>query len=51
VDFPGLWTALQKHDYTGWVIVESDKGPQPAASAMLLNSWFVQNVLKQPLLS
>ncbi|MFO1401984.1 MAG: hypothetical protein U1F30_12365 [Steroidobacteraceae bacterium] len=31
--------------YAGWVIVESDKGPQPVASSILLNSWYVQNTL------
>ncbi len=32
-----------------WIIVESDKGPQPAATGMMLNSWYLQRVLKQEL--
>lgn len=50
VDFPGLLAAMRELNYSGWIIVESDKGPQPAASAMMLNSWYVQHVLKEPLL-
>ena len=50
VDFPGLLAAMRELGYSGWIIVESDKGPQPAASAMMLNSWYVQHVLKVPLL-
>jgi inosose dehydratase len=50
VNFPVLFSALQEKAYSGWIIVESDKGPQPAASAMMLNSWYVHRVLKQPLL-
>lgn len=49
VDFPSLLTALQELKYTGWIIVESDKGPQPAATGMMLNSWYLQRVLKQEL--
>lgn len=49
VDFPNLLEAMQRRGYAGWIIVESDKGPQPPASAMLLNSWYVQHVLHQPL--
>jgi inosose dehydratase len=51
VDFPGLLAAMRELGYTGWIVVESDKGPQPAASAMMLNSWYVQRVLKQSLLT
>jgi inosose dehydratase len=50
VNFLGLLAAMRELGYSGWIIVESDKGPQPAASAMMLNSWYVQHVLKQPLL-
>jgi inosose dehydratase len=50
VNFPALFALLQQKGYGGWIIVESDKGPQPAASAMMLNSWYVQHVLQQPLL-
>lgn len=45
VDFKGLVSAMLELDYRGWVIVESDKGPQPVESTVLLNSWYVQNVL------
>jgi inosose dehydratase len=45
VDFPGLLAAMQAHGYAGWVIVESDKGPEPIATGMMLNSWYKQNVL------
>ena len=45
VDFKGLVQAMREVDYRGWVIIESDKGPQPVASSVLLNSWYVQNVL------
>jgi inosose dehydratase len=46
VDFPGLLQAMKERGYEGWIIVESDKGPQPAASGMMLNSWYLQHVLK-----
>ena len=49
VDFKGLWQAMNELGYRGWVIVESDKGPQPVTSSVLLNSWFLQNVLLPPL--
>lgn len=45
VDFHGLASAMKELGYAGWVIVESDKGPQPVASSVLLNSWYVQNTL------
>lgn len=48
VDFKSLLHAMRDLGYTGWVIVESDKGPQPVASSILLNSWYVQNVLLAP---
>ncbi len=44
VDFPGLVRAMKSHGYSGWVIVESDRGPSAPESA-LLNSWYVQKVL------
>jgi inosose dehydratase len=37
---------MHELDYRGWVIVESDRGPQPVASSILLNSWYVQQVLR-----
>jgi len=49
VDFKGLMKAMRELDYRGWVIVESDKGPQPVAGSMMLNSWYLQHEL-QPLL-
>jgi inosose dehydratase len=32
--------------YSGLVIVESDGGPAPVMSSVLLNSWYLQRVLK-----
>jgi inosose dehydratase len=46
VDFKGLLAAMNELGYRGWVIVESDKGPQPVASSVLLNSWYLQRVAK-----
>lgn len=51
VNFPALFAAMQELGYSGWIIVESDKGPQPAASSMLLNSWYIQRILHQPLIT
>jgi inosose dehydratase len=45
VDFPALLATMQEHGYAGWIIVESDKGPEPIATGMMLNSWYKQNVL------
>jgi inosose dehydratase len=42
VDFKGLVTAMKELGYAGWVIVESDKGPAPVASSVMLNSWYLQ---------
>jgi len=50
VNFPALLGAMKELGYAGWVVVESDKGPQPAASSMMLNSWYFQRVLS-PLLA
>lgn len=47
VDFPALMRALGELDYRGWIIVESDRGPQPVARDMMLNSWYVRRVLQQ----
>lgn len=47
VDFRALLAAMRELGYSGWVIVESDKGPEPIASGMMLNSWYKQNVLDQ----
>jgi inosose dehydratase len=46
VDFEALLAAMNELRYNGWVIVESDKGPQPVASSVMLNSWYLQYVLK-----
>lgn len=46
VDFPGLLAAMNELGYRGQVIVESDKGPAPVVSSMLLNSWYLQRVLR-----
>ena len=45
VDFKALAAAIKELGYEGWIIVESDKGPQPVASSIMLNSWYIQNVL------
>jgi inosose dehydratase len=45
VDFKALVKSLRELDYRGWVIIESDKGPQPVASSVMLNSWYLQNEL------
>lgn len=45
VDFPALLAAIKEHRYAGWIIVESDKGPEPIATGMMLNSWYKQNIL------
>jgi inosose dehydratase len=42
VDFKGLVKAMKELGYAGWVIVESDKGPAPVASSVMLNSWYLQ---------
>lgn len=44
VDFPSLIKSMKKHDYKGWVIVESDQTPNPAESTML-NNWYIKKVL------
>ncbi len=49
VDLESLARALAAHDYSGWIVVETDGSPHPAKSAML-SGWYVQRVL-QPLLS
>lgn len=47
VDFQALLAAMRELDFAGWVIVESDKGPEPIATGMMLNSWYKQNVLER----
>ncbi len=42
VDFKGLVKAMKELGYRGWVILESDKGPAPVASSVMLNSWYLQ---------
>lgn len=44
VDVPAFVGALRAHDYPGWVVIESDKGGNPAEMAML-NSWYLQRRL------
>ncbi|GGY13293.1 sugar phosphate isomerase/epimerase family protein [Pseudoduganella dura] len=46
VDFPALLAAMLELGYAGWVIVESDKGPAPIASGMMLNAWYRKHVLE-----
>jgi inosose dehydratase len=45
VDFPGLMKAIKDGGYDGWIVVEGEQSPDPAAS-VLFNSWYVQNVLQ-----
>ncbi len=41
VDFPALFAALDRTEFAGTTVVESDQSPDPAGSAML-NSWYLQ---------
>lgn len=50
VDWPACMAALRDIRYAGWLVVESDKGPAPAAASMMQNAWTVRHVL-QPLLA
>jgi inosose dehydratase len=45
VDFPAITRALRDAGYGGWIVVESDQSPQPAASA-LLAGYLVQRELR-----
>jgi inosose dehydratase len=45
VDFKALLAVMNELGYVGWVVIESDKGPQPVASSVMLNSWYLQNEL------
>jgi inosose dehydratase len=45
VDFPAVTRALLDARYTGWIVVESDQSPHPAASA-LLAGYLVQRELR-----
>ncbi|RLP09589.1 sugar phosphate isomerase/epimerase family protein [Propionibacterium australiense] len=44
VDVPGFVATLRKHNFEGWVVVESDHGRLPA-ELTLLNSWYLQRRL------
>ncbi|MGY1849313.1 sugar phosphate isomerase/epimerase family protein [Blastococcus sp. SYSU DS1021] len=44
VDFPAITRALLDAGYSGWIVVESDQSPHPAASA-LLAGYLVQREL------
>lgn len=46
VDFKGMMKALKDGGYDGWIVVEGDQSPDPAAS-VLYNSWYVQHVLQK----
>ena len=48
IDFPGLVARLRADRYAGWIVVESDKGPAPVATGVLLNGWTVQRMLDPP---
>jgi inosose dehydratase len=45
VDFPAVTRALLDANYSGWIVVESDQSPHPAASA-LLAGYLVQRELR-----
>jgi inosose dehydratase len=45
VDFPSITRALLDVGYAGWIVVESDQSPHPAASA-LLAGYLVQRELR-----
>jgi inosose dehydratase len=45
VDFPAITRALLDVGYSGWIVVESDQSPHPAASA-LLAGYLVQRELR-----
>jgi len=45
VDFPAVARALLRAGYSGWIVVESDQSPHPAASA-LLAGYAVQRELR-----
>jgi inosose dehydratase len=45
VDFPAITRALLDAGYAGWIVVESDQSPHPAASA-LLAGYLVQRELR-----
>jgi inosose dehydratase len=45
VDFPAITRALRDAGYDGWIVVESDQSPHPAASA-LLAGYLVQRELR-----
>jgi inosose dehydratase len=47
VDVDAFVAALRRHEYAGWVVVESDHGGNPAELAML-NSWYLQRRLSVP---
>lgn len=49
VDWPAVMAALRDTGYDGWLVVESDKGPAPAAASMMQNAWTVRHLL-QPLM-
>ena len=49
VDFPAVTRALAGVGYSGWIVVESDQSPHPAASA-LLAGYLVQRELSPILL-
>lgn len=44
VDFPRLVKSLQSHGYDGWIVVEGDQSPDPAATTAL-NAYYLQRVL------
>ena len=45
VDFPQLMSAIRELGYSGWIIVESDRGPPPVAAGVMSNGWYVRHVL------
>jgi inosose dehydratase len=45
IDFIGLWKLMKKHGYEGWVSIESDGTPDPAATTLLVSN-YINTVLK-----
>jgi inosose dehydratase len=48
VDVPAVMKALDAIDYSGWVVVESDGGSDPA-EMVILNGWYIKQKLDLPL--
>ena len=45
IDFESLWKLMKKHGFEGWVSIESDGTPDPAASTLLVKN-YIDTVLR-----